>query len=112
MIFDQKMRQDRRKTTMKTEEITGTDTRSATGFSLVETVVAMVVIMIAMLGTVQAINWAILYNAGNATRAQNLALLQQEVERLRSAKFTPAGVDAAALPGTGACRTDAQRDIT
>src|SRR5215467_6889854 len=97
---------------MNTKGITCTETRSTAGFSLVETVVAMVVVMIAMLGTVQAINWSILYNAGNATRVQNLAILQQEVERLRSAKFTSAGVDSAALPGTGACRADAQRDIT
>jgi hypothetical protein len=65
-----------------------------------------------MLGTLQAINYSILYNAGNATRAQNLAILQQEVEKLRAAKFTPTGIDSAALPGTGACRTDDQRDIT
>jgi hypothetical protein len=72
----------------------------------------MIVVMIAMLGALQAINYSIIYNAGNASRAQNLALMQQEVERLRAAKFTPTGVDNAALPGGGACRTDAQRDIS
>lgn len=85
---------------------------SAGGFTLIETVVAMLVITIAMLGALQAINYSIIYNAGNATRAQNLALLQQEVERLRAAKFTPTGVDAAALPNDGSCRADAQRDIS
>src|SRR5690606_20896760 len=82
------------------------------GFSLIETIIAMFIIMIAMLGTLQAINYSVTYNAGNATRAQNLAILQQEAERLRAAKFTPSGVDNAALPGDGTCRTDAQRDIT
>jgi prepilin-type N-terminal cleavage/methylation domain-containing protein len=97
---------------MNTENISSTDSKSSKGFTLVETVIALIVITIAMLGALQAINYSILYNAGNATRAQNLAIMQQEVERLRAAKFTPVGVDNAALPGTGACRTDAQRDIT
>ncbi|MEO8041023.1 MAG: prepilin-type N-terminal cleavage/methylation domain-containing protein [Acidobacteriota bacterium] len=87
-------------------------TPPAGGFTIIETVIAMLVITIAMLGALQAINYSILYNAGNATRAQNLAILQQEVERMRAAKFTPTGVDAAALPGGGGCRTDAQRDIS
>lgn len=82
------------------------------GFSLIETLIAMFIIMIAMLGTLQAINYSVTYNAGNATRAQNLAILQQEAERLRAAKFTPAGSDDAPLPGDGKCRDDAQRDIT
>jgi type II secretory pathway pseudopilin PulG len=94
--------------TMNTQK----NTASSAGFSILETVVAMVIILIALLGALQAINYSIIYNAGNATRAQNLAILQQEVERLRAAKFTPAGVDSAAPPGTGPCRTDAQRDIT
>ncbi len=85
---------------------------SESGFSLVESIVAMLIITIALLGALQAINYSVLYNYGNATRAQNLALLQQEVERLRAAKFTPAGTDNAPLPGDGSCRPDAQRDIT
>src|SRR5580765_7337459 len=97
--------------TMNTEKNTVIASASSGGFSIVETVVAMVIIMIAMLGALQAINYSVIYNAGNATRAQNLAILQQEVERLRAAKFTPAGVDSAAPSGTGPCRTDAQRDI-
>src|SRR4051794_36803402 len=84
---------------MNTKNCHVTESRSSAGFSLVETIVAMVVIMISMLGALQAINYSIIYNAGNATRAQNLAILQQEVERMRSAKFTPTGVDNAPLPG-------------
>jgi prepilin-type N-terminal cleavage/methylation domain-containing protein len=94
------------------EKADGAVNKSEAGFSLIESIVAMLIITIAVLGTLQAINYSVLYNAGNATRAQNLAILQQEVERLRAAKFTPSGVDNAPLPGTGACRADAQRDIT
>jgi Tfp pilus assembly protein PilV len=97
---------------MSIESNSPIDPNESSGFSLIETIIAMFIIMIAMLGALGAIQYSILYNAGNATRAQGLAILQQEVERLRSAKFTPAGIDNAPLPGTGACRADAQRDIT
>lgn len=86
--------------------------RDERGFSILESIVGMLIITIALLGALQAINYAVVFNAGNATRAQNLALLQQEVERLRAAKFTMAGVDSAPLPGDGMCRSDAERDIT
>ena len=72
--------------------VSDTSTKSS-GFTLVEVVVALVIIMVALLGVVFAISWSIIYNAGNANRAKTLAVLQQEVERLRSAKFTPAGAD-------------------
>lgn len=94
------------------DKITPEIAQGIKGFSLIETIIAMVVITVALLGGLQTINYAVLYNAGNASRSQALAILQQEVERLRAAKFTPAGVDSAALPGDGNCRSDAQRDIT
>lgn len=81
------------------------------GFSLIESIIAMFVLTIALLGVAQAITYSVLHNAGNATRAQNLAILQQEVERMRAAKFTPVGIDRETPPGTGPCRSDAQRDI-
>jgi type II secretory pathway pseudopilin PulG len=67
--------------------------RPESGFTLVEVVVAMVVLMIALLGVFGTFTYAINYNAGNNSRAQALAVLQQEVELLRSAKFTPTMVD-------------------
>lgn len=63
------------------------------GFSLVEVAVALVILMIAMLGVVMAFGYAIRYNAGNYTRAQSLAIIKRESERIRSAKFTPSGTD-------------------
>ncbi len=64
------------------------------GFTLIEVSVAMLVIMIALLGVFVTFTWAITYNAGNNSRAQALAVLQEEVERLRSLKFTPSFTDA------------------
>ena len=70
------------------------------GFTLIETTCAMVIILIALLGVVTAFTYAINYNAGNQSRSQALALLQQEVEQLRAAKFTPAVTDALLTGGT------------
>jgi Tfp pilus assembly protein PilV len=67
------------------------------GFSLIEAAIALVIIMIALLGVAWSITYAITYNAGNNNRAKTLAVLQQEVERLRSAKFTPTFTDVALL---------------
>jgi prepilin-type N-terminal cleavage/methylation domain-containing protein len=63
--------------------------RTEDGFSLVEVAIALVIILIALLGVFATFTYAISYNAGNNSRAQALALLQREVELLRSAKFTP-----------------------
>ena len=67
------------------------------GFSLIEAAIAMVILMVALLGVAWSITYAITYNAGNNNRAKTLAVLQQEVERLRSAKFTPTLTDATLL---------------
>ena len=70
------------------------DISSQAGFSLIEAAIALVIILIALLGVAWTITYAITYNAGNNNRAKTLAVLQQEVERLRSAKFTPTSTDA------------------
>ena len=63
------------------------------GFSLIEVSVAMVIILVALLGVFFTFTYAITYNAGNNSRAQALAVLQEEVEKLRSYKFTPTITD-------------------
>lgn len=59
------------------------------GFSLIEVTIAMLVFMVAIMGVFMTFAYAVSYNTGNSSRAQALALLQQRVEQLRSAKFTP-----------------------
>jgi prepilin-type N-terminal cleavage/methylation domain-containing protein len=88
---------------------TGWPTGSA-GFSLIEVLVAMVVFMVAMLGIFVAFTFAISYNAGNNSRAHALAILQQEVEVVRAAKFTPNIVDAIVTGGVKATRTVTSAD--
>jgi len=67
------------------------------GFTLIEAAVALIVIFVALLGVAWSITYAINYNAGNNNRAKTLAVLQQEIERLRSAKFSPSSTDAELL---------------
>jgi prepilin-type N-terminal cleavage/methylation domain-containing protein len=77
------------------------------GFSLVEVSIAMLIILIALLGVFATFTYAISYNAGNNSRVQAIAVLQREVELLRSAKFTPTVTDAF-TPGVP---DDGRRDI-
>lgn len=68
--------------------------RSDEGFSLVEVTIALVILLIVLLGVFTVIVYAVNYNAANNARAQALAMLQQEEEILRTAKFTPSFIDA------------------
>ncbi|HVE59133.1 MAG TPA: prepilin-type N-terminal cleavage/methylation domain-containing protein [Pyrinomonadaceae bacterium] len=70
------------------------------GFSLVEVTVAMTILLVAVLGVFISFAFAVSYNAGNSSRAQALAILQQKVEQMRSAKFTPTVTDSTLTGGT------------
>ena len=70
------------------------------GFSLIEALVAMVILLIVLLGVSSAFTYAVIYNTGNNTRSQTLSVLQREVELIRSYKFTPTITDAALIGGT------------
>jgi prepilin-type N-terminal cleavage/methylation domain-containing protein len=78
---------------------------SAKGFSLIEVMIALVVVMIAMLGIFTVFTYAIMYNAGNKSRSGAIAVLQQEVERIRAAKFNTTTTDPVLQGGTQAQRT-------
>jgi Tfp pilus assembly protein PilV len=64
------------------------------GFSLLETVIALLIMMIVTLGTAQLYVYATHYNAGSADRAASLALAQQKMERMRRASFSDADLTA------------------
>jgi prepilin-type N-terminal cleavage/methylation domain-containing protein len=75
------------------------------GFSLVEVIIAMVIMMIVLLGVYTTFTYAVSYNAGNKSRSEALAILQQEVEQLRSKKFTPQITDTDLVGGTKSPKT-------
>jgi type II secretory pathway pseudopilin PulG len=70
------------------------------GFSLVEVTVAFAIFFIAMLAILASFTFAVNYNAGNSSRAQALAILQEKVEVMRSKKFTPGITDPELYGGT------------
>lgn len=67
--------------------ITKQSTGQQGGFTLLETAVAMVVMMIGGLGIAAVFAYAIKNNNGSRDRAVAIAVAQQEVERLRSLSF-------------------------
>ena len=75
------------------------DRQSEKGFSLIEVTIAMVILLVALLGVFVTFIFAVNYNSGNNIRAQALAVLRQQTELLRSAKFTPGVTDASLIGG-------------
>jgi type II secretory pathway pseudopilin PulG len=77
------------------------------GFSLVEVMIALLILMIAIMGVFAAFTYATVYNTGNSRRSQALSVLQQEVELLRSLKFNPppAVIDPSLAGGVKAPKT-------
>ncbi|HEX6126027.1 MAG TPA: prepilin-type N-terminal cleavage/methylation domain-containing protein [Pyrinomonadaceae bacterium] len=62
---------------------------SQNGFTMIEMVIALVILFVAVMGIFAAITYATKYNHGNSQRSQASAVMQREIELLRSAKFTP-----------------------
>jgi len=77
------------------------------GFTLVEVIIALVILMISVMGIFAVFAFATVYNTGNSMRSQALSTLQKEVEMIRSAKFTPTITDNY-TPGTP---DDGRRDL-
>ena len=68
--------------------------RQEKGFTLVETVSALLVMMIGGLGICAVFAYAIKNNTGSRDRALALAVAQQQMERYRQMKFIDAGLTA------------------
>lgn len=66
----------------------------ARGFTLIETTIAMVLLLVAALGAASLFAFSVYNNSGGSDRAQTLAVAQQQLERLRHAKFSMSGTDA------------------
>jgi Tfp pilus assembly protein PilV len=79
---------------MSHKNIRAEKTRHEGGFTLVETSIALVVMMVMALAVVSLFIFAISYNAGANDRAIGLAIAQQRMERLRKTAFTDAALNA------------------
>ena len=86
-------------TLVENHPVQSSNCASQRGFTLIETVVAMLVMMVAGLGVVSLFTYSIRYNSGGEDRAVAISIAQQQMEQLRSASFSDsllnvtAGVD-------------------
>ena len=85
-------------------------TRREQGFTLLETVSALLVMMIGGLGICAVFTYAIKNNTGSRDRAAAIAVAQQEMESYRNLIFADAGLTATA--GTTKTVTSAGRTFT
>ncbi len=95
------------------QRIVSSKRKTEAGSSLVEVIIALLILTIAVLGVLGVFAYATQLNTGNSNRSQALSVLQKEVELLRSAKFTPAVVSNSTT-ATPTCATadDGGRDVT
>jgi Tfp pilus assembly protein PilV len=70
------------------------------GFTLLETTIALVLMMIVALGSASLFSFSIYNNSGGSDRAVALATAQQALEILRTAPFTSAYTDPRLNAGT------------
>jgi len=71
-------------------------TASERGFTLIETSIAMVIMMVAALGVASLFTYSIGYNSGGNDRAVAISVAQQQIEQLRSVPFTDPILDVTA----------------
>jgi len=71
-----------------TESKSARAANSQGGFTLIETTIAMMVMMVAGLGVVSLFTYSISYNSGGNDRAVAISIAQQHIEQLRIVQFT------------------------
>lgn len=80
-----------------------------TGFTILETCVAMVIMFIAVLGSISLFVYSIRNNSGANDREMSMAVAQQQLELLRNAPFTDSRLTATATSGVTSDLTRAGR---
>lgn len=93
------MRTENAGTTMKLKRARAAR-RSEAGFTLLETVIAMIVMMVVGLGASSLFLYSITNNSAAASRTQALAIAQQQVEQLRSVAWDDPLLNATVNPVT------------
>lgn len=83
---------------------------SESGFTLLEAVIGLLLMMIVALGSASLFSFSVYNNSGGSERATSLAIAQQALERLRSASFNST-TTAAGLAGGPNTQTGVIRDF-
>lgn len=103
-------------TVAKKQPRRGQTRRADAGFTLLETTIALVVMMVAALGAASVFSYSINYNSGGSDRLVALAIAQEQLERIRSAQFNATVTDAILTGGTslqaGVVRMGKRYDVT
>jgi type II secretory pathway pseudopilin PulG len=71
------------------------------GFTLIETTIGLVIMMVVVLGSATLFAYAVRNNSGGNDRAQALAIAQQALETLRNARYTVTVMDPLLQQTTG-----------
>src|SRR5947207_7609215 len=78
----------------------GPDKSNEQGFTLLETSIALIVMMVMTLATGSLFVYAVNYNSGSGDRSAALAIAQQRMERLRRSSFDDANLTTASTTET------------
>jgi Tfp pilus assembly protein PilV len=83
---------------------------SATGFTLIETCIALLIMFIVSLGAASLFAMAASNSSGAADRQLAMAVAQDRMERLRNVIFTDPSLDVTSTTGTTETVTNARRN--
>jgi Tfp pilus assembly protein PilV len=90
----------------------GTGPRNEQGFTLIETSIALVVMMVVGLGAASLFFYALGANTTARDRELSMAVAQQQMERLRNTQFSELEATVTALGGANKTEISAGRDYT
>jgi Tfp pilus assembly protein PilV len=82
------------------------------GFTILETAIAMVIMMVAVLASASLFAYSIQNNSGANDRELAMAVAQQQMEQLRNVSFTDSSLTATATAGVTTTVTRAGRQYT
>ena len=76
-----------RKLKMGRDDNTAESSATERGFTLIETTIALVILMVAGLGVASLFTFSIQYNSGGNDRALAISIAQQQIEQFRTVPF-------------------------
>jgi type II secretory pathway pseudopilin PulG len=79
------------------------------GFTLLEAIIALLLMLIVALGSASLFSFSIYNNSGGSDRATSLAIAQQDLEGLRSAQFNSTFTDPSLVGGTTVQTVEVER---
>ena len=82
------------------------------GFTLLETAIAFVIMLVVGLAATSLFLYANSYNSGATDRALAIAVARQQMEQLRNASFTDSTLDVTATSGTSSTLTNGGKSFT